>query len=146
MGIGYVAVGNNIYDGFAVVGTTALENGMFVDLTYASGVFTAAAGADYFVCNEDDEAEPGATSSKDITLSPGTYLKLKTLLPGEHFVTSKATGSLAIGGKVSVSGGGIVTGTDGKHPSEIVDIFTVDGVTCYRCRVMPIVVTAGSEG
>lgn len=143
MGIGYVAVGNNIYDGSAVVGEAELENGMFVDLTYGSGEWKAAAGADYFVCNEDDEAEPGATSTKDIKLKSGKFLKLKTLLPGEQFVTSHATGSLNVGDKVSVASGKIATGTTGKHVSIVKETFTVDGLTCYRCLVLDEVAAAG---
>lgn len=138
MGIGYVAVGNNIYDGSAVVGAAELENGMFVDLTYASGKWTAAAGADFFVCNEDEEVEPGATSSKDIKLESGKMLKLKTLLPGEQFVTSACATTLAEGAKVSVASGKIVSGTEGKHVAEVKEVFTVDGLTCYRCLVLPV--------
>lgn len=136
MSIGYVAVGNNIYDGFATVGAADLKNGMFVDLTFASGAFTAAAGSNYFVCNEDDEVEPGATSSKDIVLKPGTALKLKTLLPGEHFVTDEVTGTVAVGDTVSVTAGKIAKNNTGKYVSEVIDEFTVDGLKCYRCRVI----------
>lgn len=133
--IGYVAVGNNIYDGSAKVGAEALENGMFVDKIFADGEFTVVAGDTYMVCQEDDQAEPCAVSSIDFKAQPGAYVKLKNFLPGEKFVTDVTDVEFNLGDACSVQGGKLVAGAEGAHAGHVIEILHIDGITCYMCEV-----------
>lgn len=119
MGIGYVARGNNFYDGTAVVGAgKTIENGNFVDVTVSSSGITAdlcielPVTAPKFVANEDDTVDEEGINTSDIKFTEGKFLKLKTVLPGEVLVTSKADSSLVIGDIVFASNGILKKKTD----------------------------------
>lgn len=103
---GFVAKGNNIYDGSAVVAVgQTIKNGHFVDLTIAGAGNTVAlcvaapTVAPYFVASEIDAVEEDAIADKDVVYVAGKYVKIKKLLAGEEFVVDSAlvSGSPVVG-------------------------------------------------
>lgn len=144
---GFVAKGNNIYDGSATVATGGtIKNGHFVALTIASaGNTVALCGATptavpYFVASEIDAVEEDAVADKDVVYTAGKYVKIKKLLPGEEFVVDSAlvAGSPAVGDVcLALSGKATKKGSETPLQSfELKSTYTQGAMTMYHFLVI----------
>jgi hypothetical protein len=134
MGIGFVARGNNIYDGdYVVAEGKVIENGMFVELTTSADAKTAApcgaspASVPVFVVNVNENDEVEAVNTEDVKFEAGKAVRWHRVLPGEMIVTSMFEGELAVGAAcVPGEGGKLVAGAEGKQ-NFVVKIVDVQG-------------------
>jgi len=140
---GLIVIGNDKYIGTLKLktGETAIENGMFVAPDWANGVAatpTANTVVPYIVLNEIDTVAEELISDLDFTVAAGKYLKIKRLLPGEIFVTTKAVGTPAVGDIVDCGTTGKITATSGSPAQtfEVIEKPTMWGVTVYKCLVL----------
>jgi hypothetical protein len=137
---GFVAIGNNEYIGTCTSGMT-LENGMLVTVNWTTGVAstpTATSDKVFFVENVIDTVDEQQINDIDFTITSGQYLRLKRLLPGEVFVSSKVTGTPSVGDSVDCGTTGTLTATSGS-PNQtfaVIEKPTLWGTTVYKCVVL----------
>ena len=133
MGIGFVARGNNIYDGdYVVAEGKVIENGMFVELTTTAEAKTAApCGAEatkvpvFVVCaNDVDDVE--AINTEDVKFEEGDAIRWHRVLPGEMVVTSLFDEGLAVGAACHAGANGKLTAGEGKQ-NFVVKLVDVQG-------------------
>lgn len=140
---GYIAKGNNEYIGTLklLTGEAAIHNGMFVRAVSWSAGTAATPNVNtqvpYFVENVIDTVDEEQINDIDFTMIAGKYLRIKKLLPGEIFVTSKAAADHAVGAVVDVGTTGMITATGGSpvQTYTVIEKPTLWGVTCYKCIV-----------
>jgi hypothetical protein len=141
---GFVKIGNHEYLGTVKLAdsvTAGVENGSFVTVDFATGTAVPCAantGFVYFVENEIDTIEEDYLNGNnlDYVVAKGKYLKLKKLLPGEVFVTTKVTGTAPVKGDVvDVGITGFITKTAGtpKQTFTVMEVPTLWGKTAYTC-------------
>lgn len=141
---GFVKIGNHEYLGTVKLAdsvTAGVENGSFVTVSFALGTAIPCAantGVVYFVENEIDTIEEEYLNGNnlDYVVKAGKYLKLKKLLPGNVFVTTKVTGTApVIGDVVDVGTTGFITKTAGTpgQTFTVIEVPTLWGKTAYTC-------------
>jgi len=142
---GFVAIGNNQYIGTLKLATGAsdLENGMFVAPDWSAGTCatpTANTVVPYFVVNEIDTVTGEVTNDLDYTISAGEYVKMKRLLPGEVFVTTKSAATLSVGNTVDCGTTGVLTASTGSPAQTfmVIEKVTLWGTTAYKCIVLEV--------
>lgn len=133
MGIGFVARGNNIYDGdYVVANEKVIENGMFVELTTSADAKTAApcgaspASVPVFVVNVNEMDEVDAINTEDVEFKAGEEIRWHRVLPGEMIVTSVFEEGLAVGTACTAGEGGKLVAGTGKQ-NFVVKIADVQG-------------------
>jgi len=126
MGIGFVARGNNIYDGSAVVAEgKVVENGMFVAMEVAEAgntVTPTAASPEavpMFVSCVDDTVDEQAINTEDVKFEAGDLIRCKRVLPGEVVVTSVFDGDPAVGATVTAGADGKLVAGTGKQDFKV---------------------------
>jgi hypothetical protein len=140
---GFVAIGNNQYIGTLklITGASDLENGMFAaPVSWTNGTCstpTANTVVPYFVVNEIDTVAGEITSDLTYKISAGDYVKMKKLLPGETFVTTKTAAAHSVGDTVDCGTTGVITASTGspKQTYTVIEKPTLWGVTAYKCIV-----------
>lgn len=142
---GFIALGNHDYIATLklATGEAAIENGMFVAPNWSAGT-AATPNANtvipYFVENVIDTVDEEQINDLDFTISAGKYLRIKRLLPGEIFVTTKVVGTPAVGDTVDVGTTGKITATSGSPAQtfQVIEKPTLWGVTAYKCVVLEV--------
>lgn len=141
---GFVKIGNHEYLGtvkLASTVTAGVENGSFVTVNFALGTAVPCAantGKVFFVENEVDliEEEYLNGNNLDYIVKPGKYLKLKALVQGNVFVTTKVAGTApVVGDIVDVGTTGSITKTAGTpgQTFTVMEIPTLWTKTAYTC-------------
>ena len=140
---GIVVKGNN--EDIATVklqtGDSAIENGMFVNVNWANSTASTPnvnTQIPYFVENVIDTVDEDKIDDVDFTVSAGNYIRIKKLLPGEIFVTSKVVSTPAVGDIVDVGTTGKITATSGSpvQKFQVIEKPTMWGLTVYKCIVL----------
>lgn len=138
---GFVAKGNNQYNGSCAVSGAAVKNGTFVIPNFTANTCAApSANTDiaWFVCNENDNVDEQMINDVDYEVKVGKLAKIKRLLPGEEFVTTIETGTDPAKGDVcDVGNNGTLTKTSGSPAQTftVLDIATFGGAKSYHCIV-----------
>ena len=140
---GFIVIGNHDYIGTLklATGVDAIHNGMFVAANWsAATAATPNANTEvaYFVENVIDTVDEEQINDIDFTISAGKYLRIKKLLPGEVFVTSKVVGTPAVNAIVDVGTTGTIAATSGSplQSFRIIEKPTMWGTTVYKCVVL----------
>jgi len=137
---GFVINGNNKYIGTVKLGSGEqdLHNGTFLQVSWTAG--TAATPnvntqVAYFVENVIDTVDEQQIDDADFVVSAGSYVRIKKMIPGEMFVTDKATTDVAVGAEVDVGTTGTITATSGSpvQTFQVVEKPTLWGATAYKC-------------
>ena len=140
---GFVKIGNHEYLGTVKLNATVtagVENGTFVTVDFATSLAVPCAantGAVWFVENEIDTVEEEYMNGNnlDFVVKAGKYLKIKKLLPGEVFVTTKVAGTPLVGAVLDVSTTGILAATTltPLQSFTVIDKPVLWGKACYTC-------------
>jgi len=140
---GFVKIGNHEYLGTVKLAssvTAGVENGSFVTVNFALGTAVPCivnTGAVYFVENEIDTIEEDYLNGNnlDYVVKPGKYLKLKKVLPGNVFITTKVVGTPAVGAIVDVGTTGVITATAGTpgQTFTVIEVPALWGKVAYTC-------------
>lgn len=140
---GFIAKGNNEYIATVKLNTgeTAIENGMFVAVDWATSMASTPSAntvIPYFVENVIDTVDEELIDDLDFTVSAGNYIRIKRLLAGEIFVTDKVTGTPAVGDIVDISTTGKITATSGSplQTFQVIEKPTMWNKTVYKCVVL----------
>lgn len=141
---GFVKVGNNKYLGTITLetGHADVENGVFLEINWSTGM-AATPGSNtvisYFVENIIDTVDEDLVNDLNYVISAGEYLRLKRLLPGEMFVTTKYSGTApSAGDEVDIGTTGMITATSGSPSQKFVvkEVVSLWGTTAYVCYVL----------
>jgi hypothetical protein len=140
---GFVAQGNNQYIGTVklISGADALHNGVFVEVDWTNNVATTPVhdrSIPYFVENVIDTVVEQQINDLDFTVTAGNYIRIKKLLPGEIFITDKATSAPAVGAIVDCGEDGKIVATSGSpiQMFQVIEKPTMWGETVYKCIVL----------
>lgn len=119
---GFVALGDNKFIGTLTNGTANLEIGAFVVPNWGTGVASAAAnttegdGDVMFVANELETIAEQFIDDVDFKIPSGEFLKLKVPQKGEIFVTTKYSGTPAVGAVLAVGANGVLEAVAARTP------------------------------
>lgn len=140
---GFIAKGNNEYIGTLklATGEADIYNGMFVSAVSWSAGTAATPNANtqvaYFVENVIDTVDEQQINDLNFVITAGQYIRMKKLLPGEIFVTTKVVGTPSVGDTLDVGTTGKITATSGS-PNQtftVIEKPTLWGTTAYKCVV-----------
>ncbi|MGE5438091.1 MAG: hypothetical protein ACM3O3_12835 [Syntrophothermus sp.] len=139
---GFVAKGNNEYIATVklAAGADAMHNGQFVNVNWTNSTASTPVNTDvvYFVENVIDTVDEEQINDVNFTITAGNYLRIKKLLPGEMFITNKATGTPVVGDIVDVGTTGKITATSGSpvQKYQVIEKPTMWNETVYKCIVL----------
>lgn len=138
---GFVAKGDNIYEGSLRVASAAVENGTFVIPNFSAGTCAAASAntsIGWFVANEIDTVDEQMIDDVNFTVKVGVLAKIKRFKPGEEFVTTNSSGTAPAKGDVcDIGTTGKLTKTSGTpvQTFTVKDVTTFGGKTAWHCIV-----------
>lgn len=135
---GFVAIGNNAYNGMTKAAGTAIPNGSFVTPNFANG--TSALATDrtkvaWFVANENESYDEAMIDDVNVTNAINKLLKMKKLLNGEEIVTSEIIGTHEVGDTLVIASGKLSYSKDAAQSYVVLEKYTAAGLTFYRCAV-----------